>query len=144
MIVRISPCAIHPHLSFSPDGWKMRCIFRTRTSVVCNHTGSLCLLYTPGWRCLCAQPFSMYITACAALRDSSSARVCVCARGSVHERRHMCVARHPYDKWLPGWLKRTLSLHNEHRRSIRHCLWGKPGTSAAKVSVIPRNSTNVD
>lgn len=68
----------------------------------------------------------------------------VWACSSVRDPRHMRVARRPYDKWLPGWLKRTLSLHNEHRRSISHCLWGKPGTSAAKLSVIPRNSTNVD
>lgn len=68
----------------------------------------------------------------------------VWACSSVRDPRHMRVARRPYDKWLPGWLKRTLSLHNEHRRSISHCLWGKPGTSVAKLSVIPRNSTNVD
>lgn len=62
--------------------------------------------------------------------------VCMCMNARVTE--------HPYDKWLPGWLKRTLSLHNEHRRSISHCLWGTPGASAAKVPVISRISTNVD
>lgn len=88
---------------------------------------------------------SVCILPCALLSVTVLQRVLfVWACSSVRDRRHMRVARRPYDKWLPGWLKRTLSLHNEHRRSISHCLWGKPGTSAAKLSVIPQNSTNVD
>lgn len=81
--------------------------------------GSVLMTY-----CMCVNP--AYLRACAS------------------ECEHVCVARRPYDKWLPGWLKRTLSLRNEHRRSISHCLWGTSGASAAKVPVIFPIPTDVD
>lgn len=117
------------------------------TCIHCDHTGPVFLVCKLGVdnpptcdevpQCL-HNCHVLYMKAC--LYVSVHGSLCV----HVHVLMHACVVECPYDKWLPGWLKRTLSLHNEHRRSISHCLWGTPGASAAKVPVISRISTNVD
>lgn len=131
--------------------WQCVYIFCICIFMLCDHTRPLCLLWVDvSWWptvCVCVLEhpdvyldvcFSTwrFVHVCISVQECEFLYVCTCVHAHVAER--------PYDKWLPGWLKRTLSLHNEHRRSISHCLWGMPGPSAAKVPVISRISTNVD